>query len=178
MAFDAFLEFPDAVVGVQGSPKVTGESQDKVHPNSVDITSFSFGVENKTSIGSATGGAGAGKAAFQEMEITKKIDLASPGLFAAASVTGAHFNQMNLFIRKAGSGADYLVYRFRLVYVTSITWAGSGGDEFPQEGVTFQYAAFQMSYAPTQSNGSLGNPSVASWSQVTNTNTFGVPGVP
>jgi hypothetical protein len=36
-----------------------------------EIKDFSFGVENPTTIGSATSGAGAGKAKFNEFEITK-----------------------------------------------------------------------------------------------------------
>jgi hypothetical protein len=42
-------------------PKIVGESVDKTHPNTIAVTAFSFGIENPTTIGSASGGAGAGK---------------------------------------------------------------------------------------------------------------------
>jgi hypothetical protein len=46
-----------------------------------EIKDFSFGVENPTTIGSATGGAGAGKIKFNEFSITKTTDSASPNFF-------------------------------------------------------------------------------------------------
>ena len=39
-----------------------------------EIKDFSFGVENPTTIGSATGGAGAGKIKFNEFTIKKTTD--------------------------------------------------------------------------------------------------------
>lgn len=40
-------------------------------PGAFEIKDFSFGVENPTTIGSATGGAGAGKIKFNEFTIKK-----------------------------------------------------------------------------------------------------------
>ena len=58
-----FLEFAGDVIGVSGETKVIGENTDSKHQNMVPVSAFAFSVENKQSIGSATGGAGAGKAA-------------------------------------------------------------------------------------------------------------------
>ena len=50
-------------------------------PRAFEIKDFSFGIENPTTIGSATGGAGAGKIKFNEFSITKTTDSASPNFF-------------------------------------------------------------------------------------------------
>jgi len=54
-----------------------------------------------TTIGSATGGAGAGKVKFNEFTIHKTTDRASPTLYKNVS-TGKHFNNVSLHVRKAG----------------------------------------------------------------------------
>jgi type VI secretion system secreted protein Hcp len=180
MASDIFLEFVGNVLGVSGESKVVGESQDKAHPNTVPVSAFTFGVENKQTIGSATAGAGAGKATLNALTISKPVDLSSPVLFAT-SATGGHFQQVNLYVRKAGgagAAGDYLVYRFRLVFVTKMTWSDSSGDDAPQEEVEFAYGAVQVQYAQQTPTGQLGTPKQQAWSQVTNKNDFVVPGIP
>lgn len=180
MATDMFLEFAGNVLGVSSETKVVGESQDKAHPNTVPVSAFTFGVENKQTIGSATGGAGAGKATFNTLTIAKSVDLSSPSLYAT-SASGGHFPQVNLYVRKAGgagAGGDYLVYRFKLVFVSKITWSNSSGDDAPQEEVDFEYGALQVQYSLQNPNGQLATPKQQSWSQVTNRNEFVVPGIP
>jgi type VI secretion system secreted protein Hcp len=176
MAFDTFLEFPKPALGAPGQITAVGESGDAAHKGSVQVSSFAFGVENPTIIGSATGGAGTGKAKFSTLQVTKGIDSASPGLFSALS-TGAHFPEAVLHIRKAGAGpsADYLVYRFSMVFVTKVDWAAASGDDAPQETVELMYGAMQVSYAQQMATGQLGQPRLATWNQVTNTPEYSVP---
>src|SRR5262245_54118469 len=50
----------------------------------LEIKDFSFSIENPT-IGSATGGAGAGKIKFNEFTIKKTTDSASPAFFETAT---------------------------------------------------------------------------------------------
>lgn len=70
MAFDAFLKIT--------TPDVAGESSDSKHPGEIELYSFSLGAHNTTTIGSATGGAGAGKVSFSSFSIMKKTDKTSP----------------------------------------------------------------------------------------------------
>jgi type VI secretion system secreted protein Hcp len=178
MATDIFLEFVGNVLGVSGESKVVGESQDKAHPNTVPVSAYTFGVENKQTIGSTSGGAGSGKATLNTLTISKSVDLSSPSLYAT-SASGGHFQQVNLYVRKAGGGAgDYLIYRFKLVFVSKITWSDSSGDDAPQEEVDFEYGALQVQYAQQNPSGQLGTPKQQSWSQVTNKGEFVVPGIP
>jgi len=58
----------DYFLKIDGLP---GSSTDEKHKDEHEISDFSFGVENPTTIGSATGGAGAGKIKFNEFTIKK-----------------------------------------------------------------------------------------------------------
>jgi type VI secretion system secreted protein Hcp len=173
-----FLEFTPIQIGTLGSVKISGESLDKAHQGTVALNSFELGVENDQTIGSGTSGAGTGKAVFQPFRVTKNVDTSSPNL-VLASAAGAHFPQVNLYLRKTGASGvlpgDYLVYRFKMVFVSSVAWSGSSGDELPQETVEFQYGALQVSYAAQSPTGQLQTPLVTQWSQITNTPEFVTP---
>src|SRR5438093_915744 len=77
MAVDAFIWFEEAGAG---GKLPLGETLDKKYSEhkAFEIKDFSFSIENPSTIGSATSGAGAGKAKFNEVEITKTPDKASP----------------------------------------------------------------------------------------------------
>jgi type VI secretion system secreted protein Hcp len=175
MAFEMFLEFPNPATTPNGTTKVSGESVDKAHPNAIPVTGVSFGVENTTSIGSATGGAGAGKAKFDALEITKNVDASTPYLFSLVG-TGSHLSDAALFIRKSGAPTDYLVYRFKLVVVQQIKWSAANGDRAPEETVTLEFGAMQVSYTPVSANGTPQKAITQTWNQLTNSSTLEVPG--
>jgi len=144
----AFLTV-DGITGPNGSPCL------------FEIKDFSFGVENPTTIGSATGGAGAGKVKFNEFTIKKTVDSASP-LFFKNLATGAHYKTVTLEMRKAGgdpqsSGQVFLKYTFGTVFTTKIDWSGPG-DEGPEEQITFVYGKLSVEYKPQNPDGTLGAP--------------------
>ena len=95
----------------------------------ISVGSFSWGTENKTTIGSASGGAAAGKATFKELTIEKTVDATSP-LFFQRMASGQHFKSMELIVRKAGapSGTPYLRYHFQTMYVTGTDISGGTGE--------------------------------------------------
>ena len=120
-------------------------------PCAFEIKDFSFGVENPTTIGSATGGAGAGKVQFNEFTIKKTTDSASP-VFFRNCVAGSHYAKVTLTMRKAGgdpssAGQPFLTYTFGTVFTTKINWSGPG-DEGPEESITFVYGALSVDYHP------------------------------
>jgi type VI secretion system secreted protein Hcp len=137
-AVDAFIWFEShAISHSRGS----GESHTTTH-GAFEIKDFSFGVENPTTIGSATAGAGGGKAKFNEFQITTTLDSASAAFFKSC-VAGAHYDTVILEMRKAGGdpthpGTAFLKYTFHTVFVTKIDWSGPG-DESPTEAITFVY---------------------------------------
>jgi type VI secretion system secreted protein Hcp len=181
MACDNFLTFLGAAKGGNlppASKQPIGESLDINHQGSTELKSFEFGAENPTTLGSSTGGAGAGKVKFQNFKVTKEVDYASGPLYLACAA-GAHFPGIALQIRKAGgSQNDYLVYLFKMVYVVSISWCGGGGEEAPEETVEFTYGSMGLQYIPQASDGTQ-SPlhSVGFWSQVTNAPSMEVPGI-
>src|ERR1700704_1510183 len=74
MATDIFAKIGD----------IKGESLDAKHKDEIEVLSFSWGLTNGVSIG-AGGGAGAGKATFQDLTIVHNIDKASPLLMKACA---------------------------------------------------------------------------------------------
>ncbi len=173
MAVDAFIKFTPAEGS--GMPAPIGESQDSVFKNYFEIKDFSFGAENPTTIGSASGGAGAGKVKFNEFTIKKPTDTASP-IFFKNCAAGAHYGVVTLAIRKAGAdptsaGKPFLVYNFGTVFTTKIDWSGPG-DEAPEESITFVYGALSVAYAPQDKAGKLGTLKEVQWNQMTNKGEF------
>ncbi|MCA1686703.1 MAG: type VI secretion system tube protein Hcp [Planctomycetia bacterium] len=184
MACDNFLIFgpytkgstpaPDKVNTITGPLEVVGETQDKDFKNALEIKEFSFGVENPTTIGSMSAGAGAGRAKFNEFTVKKGVDIASPPLFLAAGL-GCHFPTVSLVVRKAGGvKVPYLVYTFKMVFVTKVEWSGGGGEEAPDEDVTFVYGAMEIQYTQQDSTGAEKGTSKCQWSQVVNQSSLDV----
>lgn len=176
MPANTFLQLTLPAGSSMSQASITGESQDQNHTGWIELQSFSFGLDNPTTIGTITGGAGAGKVKFQQLSIQKLVDATSPALFTMVA-SGVHMPTLTLAIRKPGTNAkDFLLYTFKLVFVTDITWGGSDGDPAPSESVTFAYGALQVSYAKQDSSGAVGTPIAASWSQVTNQSNLNVTG--
>jgi type VI secretion system secreted protein Hcp len=174
MAFDMFLEFPNPAVGTT-LPRVQGEVADRWHEKTIALRDVAFGIENTVTIGSASGGAGAGKAKFSSVEITKSVDSASPALFGLVG-TGGHFPDAMLYVRRAGATSDYLVYRFKMVFVSEIKWSGANGDDTPEESIKLEFGAMQVNYTPQTSAGIPTAKAISAvWNQVTNSATLDVP---
>jgi type VI secretion system secreted protein Hcp len=96
VAFDAFLK----LVNASGQP-VLGESQDSTHPNEIEISGYNVGAIHPGTAGSATGGAGAGKATFNDFSFSTPTSRVTPLLFQACA-QGTRFNQAIVSLRKAG----------------------------------------------------------------------------
>jgi len=170
MAVDAFIWFEEPGVGKE----VKGETMDKFYKDkkAFEIKDFSFGVENPTTIGSGTGGAGAGKIKFNEFTIKKSTDQASPWFFYNSCI-GSHYKNVYIEIRKSGgdekaSGTPFLQFRFGVVFTTKIDWSGPG-DEGPEESITFVYGQFGVQYTPQSATGKTdGTIQASGWDQIHN----------
>jgi type VI secretion system secreted protein Hcp len=124
---------------INATTPIPGETTDP-GGNTIEIQSFSWGVQNETTIGSASGGAGAGKAKLQPLVVVKRPDKASNTLFQAVA-TGDHFASASLQVVTQGSPT--LRYDFTLVFVAGLVTQGSQG-ETPLEEVTFAYGAVAL----------------------------------
>ncbi|USI74900.1 Hcp family type VI secretion system effector [Sphingomonas morindae] len=146
MAVDMFLK-------LEG---VNGESEDAKHSKEIDIIGWSWGMSN-TGTAHLGGGAGTGKANFQDLSVTKFVDLAStPILLSCAQ--GKHFSTATLTVRKAGGDnpLEYLVITMTEVMVSNVQHGGSSGDERTTEVVSLNFEKIDVKYTEQSKTGSSG----------------------
>jgi type VI secretion system secreted protein Hcp len=132
---------------------IKGESLDDKHKDQIEVLSWSWGVSNPPHA-PAGGGAGAGRATFQDLSFTHKIDKASP-LLLKSCATGQHLKEATITRRKAGKGQqDFLVIKMNDVIVTSVIEVDDGSDT-QVETVTLGFAKVNVEYKPQKADGSL-----------------------
>jgi type VI secretion system secreted protein Hcp len=141
MAFDAYLKLD----GIQG------EATDANHTNEIQLLSFSFGGTQTSSIGSHSGGSGAGKVELANFSITKYVDKASTPLFKSL-VTGGHI-ATGVFsgVKSGADGKPYLKLSFEELFVTSIHVSATS--EIPTESVSFSYKTIKYEYSTQDAKG-------------------------
>lgn len=158
MAVDMFLELDG----------IKGESIDHKHKDKIDILAWSWGVSNTGTFHHGSGG-GAGKANFQDISITKYIDLASPNLMLHCS-NGKHIVKGMVIIRKAGEHPlEYLKIHIDKILVSSYSTGGSGGEERLTENVSLNFAKVKVEYVQQTEKGGSGGSNDYSWNIAENT---------
>jgi type VI secretion system secreted protein Hcp len=135
---------------------IKGESQDDKHKDEIQIESWSFGLSQTGSFG-AGGGGGAGKASFQDVHFTSKLNAASPKLFIA-SATGEHIKSAILTCRKAGGKQEeYFVVTLSDILVSSYQTGGHGASgELPMDQFALNFAKMEIAYKVQDNKGGLG----------------------
>jgi type VI secretion system secreted protein Hcp len=147
---------------------ITGEHTVGKDSGYIGVEEFSWGTENLATVGSASGGAGAGKAQFQGLTIKKRVDATSP-MFFKQLAAGAHFKSLELVVRKNGSAAaPHLRYMFQTVFTSKIDVSGGTGEEGTAETITFQFGAASQEFRGQGANGAQLQPVWAGWNQMTN----------
>lgn len=130
---------------------VEGESQDKTHPNEIQLQSWSWGEVNQGSMG-AGGGGGSGKVAMQDFHFTMGVNKATPMLLIACA-TGDHIKSAILTCRKAGKDQqEFLKYSFFDVFISSYQ---TGGSDSPMEQCSFNFTKIQVDYKEQKIDGTL-----------------------
>jgi len=89
------------------------------------ILTFSLGASNPTTIGSATGGAGAGKVDFSALNVSKFVDGDSVPLLTA-SVTGNLIPAVQIAVFELGAASSFATYLFQEVLVSNDVIGGNG----------------------------------------------------
>jgi type VI secretion system secreted protein Hcp len=108
----------------------------------IEVSSFSFGQSNTSTIGSATGGAGAGKVKFNEFTIKKTTDKASPVFFKAFH-SGQHDSCTVNFDRQNTSETQpFMTFHMENVMISSYH-VSSGGDR-PTESISFNFTKIEF----------------------------------
>ena len=149
---------------------ISGESTAQHHPAEIDVLTWNWGVSNAASpAGGGSGGGGTGKAVFQNLTFTHRVDRASPELWKACA-TGKHIKDAVLSVAHGSASAlDYIAITLSDVLVTSASLADSAADTLPPlESVTLSFAKLDYSYKPQQANGTLGTPVVFKFDLKTN----------
>ena len=142
MASDIFAKLGD----------IKGESLDDKHKDEIEVLSWSWGVTNAAKPKGS--GGGAGKASFNDLSFTHKIDRASPALLEGCA-TGQHLKEATITHRKAGKGQqEFLIIKMNDVLITAV--ADSDGNEGGSvETVSLAFAKVDVEYRPQKADGSL-----------------------
>jgi type VI secretion system secreted protein Hcp len=144
MASDIFAKIGD----------IKGESFDDKHKNEIEVLSWSWGVTQSGTMAFG-GGAGEGKANFNDFNFTHFIDKASPVLLKACA-TGEHIKDATVTIRKAGKGQqEFLIIKMSDVLITGVAPSGAGDGAATAEHVALQFAKVDLEYKPQKQDGSL-----------------------
>jgi type VI secretion system secreted protein Hcp len=157
MAVDMFLK-------LEG---IDGESEDHAHEDEIDVLSWAWGANQEGSF-HLGGGGGAGKVHFQDLSVTKYVDLASPVLMFHCA-RGKHIPEGILTVRKAGeSPIEYMVVTMKKVLVSSVQTGGSNGGDRLTETVTLNFAECEMKYTEETEEGAEGASKTFSWNVAKN----------
>jgi type VI secretion system secreted protein Hcp len=144
---DMFLLVKGARTGL-----IKGESQDVAHKNEIDILSWSWGMQAKSSLG---GGAASGKASMKDLKVVKRIDSASTALMSALR-SNEPIQKAVLTLRKAGrTQLEYLKITIEQGRVTGLSIDGGdekGGTDVV-ESVTFSFNKIEVEYVPQGKEG-------------------------
>jgi len=144
---DMFLMVKGAKHGL-----IKGESQDDQHKGEIDVVSWSWGMQAKTTIG---GGGAAGKATINDLRIVKRVDAASTALMLALR-TNEPIQKAVLTLRKAGkSQLEYMKITIEQGRVISLTVEGgdpNGGADVTER-VSFSFNKIEVEYVPQNKDG-------------------------
>jgi type VI secretion system secreted protein Hcp len=126
---------------------IKGESTDDKHKDEIQLLSWSWNVSHTIPAGNA--GQAGGKASFSTVEISHRIDKASPQLLAACA-KGKYFPAATISVRKIAG--EYLIIRLSDVLITRVA-QGSADDN--TETVGLSYDKVELEYRPQKPDGSL-----------------------
>lgn len=131
-----------------GQPDIKGESQDKDHPQWVEVSAWNHVIRQpKSATASTAGGHTAERCEHGEMVFVKDIDVVSPQLYQACS-GGTTFGDITIeFMRADGEGkrVNYLNVQLKNAIVASVS-PSVNGEGLPTETFTLKYAAVQWRY--------------------------------
>ena len=144
MASDIFAKIGD----------IKGESLDSKHKDTIEVTSWSWGVSQSGTMAHGTGG-GEGKSTFHDFSFNHFIDKSSPVLFKSCA-TGEHIKEATITVRKAGKGQqEFLIIKMNDIIITSVSPSVSGDGSASTENVSLQFAKVDLEYKAQKADGSL-----------------------
>ena len=139
--------------------KLKGESKDSKHKDWIDVLAWSWAMTNAGS-GTKGGGHGTGKGTVQDFHFTKVVDTSSTDI-AKQLLLGQHHDKATFEVRKV-TGKEPLVYfkvEFEKVFVTSMSFGGSGEGGAFTESLAFSFKKYKATYRVQKDDGSGGDSS-------------------
>jgi type VI secretion system secreted protein Hcp len=131
---------------------INGEAQDQKHKGEIEVLSWSWGMQGKSSLG---GGVATGKATMRELRILKKVDKASTALMSALR-TNEVIKEATLTLRKVGtSKLEYLKIKIEDGRVMSLDVEAGDKEGTPalHERVSFSFNKISVEYTPQGGDG-------------------------
>lgn len=158
MPFDGFLK-------ISG---INGESKDQKHKNEIDVQSFSYGVQQSTSVATG-GGLTAGKSTLNAFSFNQTYHKGSIPLFVAAA-TGKHIDEVVFTARKSAGDdqLEYLTVTFKHCLVTSVQVSGGTENEIPGETVEIMFSEVKFKYKEQNEKGGVLSEVEGGYDQKTN----------
>jgi len=159
-----------------GNPALKGESQDKDHPDWIEVGSWSHEIiQPRSATASTSGGHTAERTEHGEMVFTKDLDVVSPLLYQHAS-GGTTFDEVTIdFLRADGEGNRVKYLEIKLKYVIISRVAPEVVSEgLPHESFSLKYAAVQWKYTQQKVGGNQGGNAQGAWSLTKNDKTYSV----
>ena len=144
---DIFLSIKGARSGV-----IKGESQDVAHAKEIDVVSWSWGMQARSTLG---GGIATGKAIVNDLKVVKRVDSASTPLMSALR-TNELITKAVLTQRKAGRTAlEFLKVTIEQGRVTGLTIEAGDQEGSPDlfEHLTFAFNKITVEYTPQGKDG-------------------------
>jgi type VI secretion system secreted protein Hcp len=134
------------------SGAIKGEAQDQAHKGEIEVLSWSWGIQARSSLGQ---GVAIGKASMHDLKIVKRVDSASTALMSALR-SNEEIKKGVLTLRKAGtSQLEYLKITIEQGRVTSLNIQGGdghGGADLLEQ-VTFSFNKITVDYVPQGKDG-------------------------
>ena len=132
-----------------------------------DALSFAYDAKGSVSIGSASTGAGAGKAQPVQIQVVKLADTFSPALLSAADANQVFRKGLIVLPLPGGAGQDLRVQLANVV-ITSDSFSATVGAK-PEEALTLSALAISIQeVASGKVNSGVGQPVPSGWDQVVN----------
>ena len=137
---------------------IPGESAAKGHEKWIDVLSFSWGV---TSASSGSGGAGVGKASFNDLSWTQAVDSSTPKFFIALA-TGKDIADAELDVAKTGGagGSEQVFFKMQFEHTLAtrlLIGGGSGGETLYDQAAVSSGEVVTLSYRAQKADGSFGD---------------------
>jgi type VI secretion system secreted protein Hcp len=132
--------------------QINGEAMDDKHKGEIEVLSWSWGMQGKSSLG---GGQASGKATMRELRIVKKVDKASTALMSALR-TNEVIKEGILTLRKTGtSKVEYFKITIQdgRVMALDVEAGDDEGSSTLLERVSFSFNKISVEYTPQGGDG-------------------------